>query len=85
MERSAELKEQLGAGGREGHIAEFIQDDEVMAQRLVQIVRQLMGCLRRLQLVDEVGDREKAYPAILAAGALSVSTLLDRFLFPPDF
>ena len=68
MQRRTELKEQLGAAGREGHIAELIQDDEVMAQRLVEIVRQLMGRLRLLEFIDELSDREEAHAAILAAG-----------------
>lgn len=44
----------------------LIQNDEVMAQRLCQIVGKLMGRLRLLQLVDKVGDGDKTHAAIYA-------------------
>src|SRR5689334_24205736 len=55
-----EVEEQLATGLGEGQIAEFIEDDEVHAQKIVGEAPWPAGACFGLELVDEVDDVEEA-------------------------
>ena len=67
-ERSAELEEELGAGGGEWDVAQFVENDELMALGLFQEAGELMGFLGLLQGIDECGDWIESHPVVLSAG-----------------
>ena len=68
VKRGTELEEQLSASWGEGHIAKFVQNDQLMAQGFVQEFGQLMLLLGVLQLVDQMSDGVEADAVVLAAG-----------------
>ena len=68
VECAAELKEQLGTRGREGHRAEFIENDELVAQGARQKLGEPVLVLGLMKVIDKFGNGIEAHAVVLATG-----------------
>lgn len=57
-----EMEQQLPAGLAEWEIAEFVDDDEIVAQQLLGQASALAGSLFLLELIDEIDEVEEPCP-----------------------
>jgi hypothetical protein len=57
------MEQQLPAGLAEWEIAEFVDDDEIVAQQLLGQASALAGGLFLLELIDEIDEVEEPSPS----------------------
>ncbi len=62
IELADEVKQQLSAGLTERQIAEFVDDDEIVAQQLLGQAAAAAGRLLLLELVDKIDEVEEPSP-----------------------
>ena len=62
VELADQVEEQLSAGLTERQVAEFVDDDEIVAQQFLGETATATGGLLLLQLVDEIDQVEEASP-----------------------
>ena len=62
------IEEELGPGLGEGHEAQFVEDDQVLAFQLLDesVKGSLLSALQKMG--DQAGDGEESYPAALETG-----------------
>ena len=66
IELADEVKQQLSAGLTERRIAEFVDDDEIVAQQLLGQAAAAAGRLLLLELVDKIDEVEEPSPGASA-------------------
>jgi len=69
MQRGTELEEQLCSCGRKGYIPQFIQNDQLMAERVRQELGKPLLLLSEMKFIDQSRNAIKAHAPPLPAGS----------------